>query len=210
MNIISDDLFTNTDFRKRFPKHFWDSNRKPNVFEVDKTTSRYKRKYIKQVFSVHTRMLVEIKTEEKEINYSCELFKRMGLLCKHDFTIMMICGVKEITERDDKKKLALFVEKQKMLLKEFESESDYTSAGLKNKTDGEVECKLMCVSIPIPKEINIHVPQVQSNNAYGINKRSPSACEVAYENSKKEHRMCSGCVKRVPHNLRTCPQDPTP
>nr|KAJ0205825.1 hypothetical protein LSAT_V11C500259000 [Lactuca sativa] len=70
---------------------------------------------------------------------------------------------------NDKKKLALFVEKQHMLLKEFESESDYTSAGLKSKTDGEV--------------INIHVPQ--SNKGYGIKKRIPSASEVAYENSKK-------------------------
>lgn len=31
---ISDDLFTNTDFRKRFSKLVWDINMKPDVFEV--------------------------------------------------------------------------------------------------------------------------------------------------------------------------------
>nr|KAJ0194542.1 hypothetical protein LSAT_V11C800429180 [Lactuca sativa] len=168
---------------------------------------------------------VEIKAEEKEINYSCEHFKCMGVLCRHAFTIMMRCGVKEIPKRyilkrwkkdvisrnyrfssvqsdsgdcenvklvndsyysfescldivrDDKKRLDLFAEKQQMLLKEFES--DYISPGLKSKTDGEVVCKLLGVTIPIPEEINIHVPEVQSNK---------------------------GCGKRVPHNLRTCPE----
>nr|KAJ0193807.1 hypothetical protein LSAT_V11C800440720 [Lactuca sativa] len=172
-------------------------------------------------------MNVEIKAEEKEINCSCEHFKRMSVLCRHAFTIMMRCGVKEIPKRyilkrwrkdvisrnyrfssvqsdsDDKKRLALFVEKQQMLLKEFES--DYISPGLKSKTDGEVVCKLLGVTIPIPEEINIHVPKVQSNKGSGIKKRIPCAGEVAYENSKKEHIMCSGCGKRVPHNLRTCP-----
>nr|KAJ0222588.1 hypothetical protein LSAT_V11C200073550 [Lactuca sativa] len=195
---------------------------------------------------------VEIKAEEKEINCSCEHFKCMGVLCRHAFTIMMRCGVKEIPERyilkrwrkdvisrnyrfssvqsdsgdcenvklvndsyysfescldivrDDKKRLTLFAEKQQMLLKEFES--DYISPGLKSKTDGEVVCKLLGVTIPIPEEINIHVPEVQSNKGSGIKKRIPSAGEVAYENSKKEHRMCSGCGKRVPYNLRTCPE----
>ncbi|CAI9281814.1 unnamed protein product [Lactuca saligna] len=32
--MISDDLFTNTDFRKRFSKLIWDINLKPDVFEV--------------------------------------------------------------------------------------------------------------------------------------------------------------------------------
>ncbi|KAL7608521.1 hypothetical protein Lser_V15G11934 [Lactuca serriola] len=195
---------------------------------------------------------VEIKAEEKEINCSCEHFKRIGVLCRHAFTIMMRCGVKEIPERyilktwrkdvisrnyrfssvqsdssdcenvkvvndsyysfesclhivrDEKKRLVLFAEKQQMLLKEFES--DYISSGLKSKTDGEVVCKLLGVTIPIPEVINIHVPEVQSNKGSGIKKRIPSAGEVAYKNSKKEHRMCSGCGKRVPHNLRTSPE----
>ncbi|XP_052625743.1 protein FAR1-RELATED SEQUENCE 5-like [Lactuca sativa] len=184
---------------------------------------------------------VEIKAEEKEINCSCEHFKRMGVLCKHAFIIMMICDVKEIPKmyifkrsrkdvisrnyrfgsvqsnlgdcenvklvndsyysfescldivRDDKKRLALFAEKQQMLLKKFES--DYISPGLKSKTDGEVVCKLLGVTIPITEEINIHVPEVQSNKGSVIKKRILSAGEVAYENSKKEHRMCLGCGK---------------
>nr|KAJ0223824.1 hypothetical protein LSAT_V11C200085220 [Lactuca sativa] len=110
---------------------------------------------------------VEIKAEEKEINCSREHFKRMSVLCRHAFTIMMRCDVVEGIE------------------------SDYTSGGLKSKTDGEVVCKLMGVSIPIPKDINIHVPQAQRNKGSGIKKRIPSAGEATYKNSKKEHKMCS-------------------
>ncbi|XP_052622196.1 protein FAR1-RELATED SEQUENCE 1-like [Lactuca sativa] len=158
---------------------------------------------------------VEIKAEEKEINCSCEHFKCMGVLCRHAFTIMMRCGVKEIPERYILKRW-----RKDVILRNYrfssvqsdsgdcenEFESDYISPGLKSKTDGEVVCKLLGVTIPIPEEINIHVPEVQSNKGSGIKKRIPSAGEVAYENSKKEHRMCSGCGKRVPHNLRTCPE----
>ncbi|XP_052622546.1 protein FAR1-RELATED SEQUENCE 5-like [Lactuca sativa] len=275
---ISDDLFTSTDFRKRFSKLVWDINMKPDVFE---TTSRSEsmnsffniysesgnlllnfmmnydtaiqkqrntqreldRASKKSSYKMQTpreielqASKVEIKAEEKEINYSCEHFKCMGVLCRHAFTIMMRCGVKEIPKRyilkrwkkdvisrnyrfssvqsdsgdcenvklvndsyysfescldivrDDKKRLDLFAEKQQMLLKEFES--DYISPGLKSKTDGEVVCKLLGVTIPIPEEINIHVPEVQSNKGSRIKKRIPSA----------------GCGKRVPHNLRTCPE----
>ncbi|XP_052619892.1 protein FAR1-RELATED SEQUENCE 5-like [Lactuca sativa] len=275
--LISDDLFTNTDFRKRFSKLVWDINMKPDVFEVKwgllmkefnledtrwfknmftirdswipgyfsgipmcglmKTTLRsesmnsffntylesgnlllsfminydtaiqkqrntqrdldkaskkasYKmqtpREIELQASKVYTNgwdlyivqhnnsksdfkieFKVEIKVEEKEINCSCEHFKRMGVLCRHAFTIIMRCGVKEIPERyilkgwrkdvisrnyrfssvqsdsgdcenvklvndsyysfescldivrDDKKRLALFAEKQQMLLNEF-------------------------------------------------------------------------------------------
>nr|KAJ0207830.1 hypothetical protein LSAT_V11C500237300 [Lactuca sativa] len=105
--------------------------------------------------------------------------------------------------RDDKKKLTFFVENQQILLKQFES--DCTSGGLKNRTDGEVICKLMVVSILIIEEINIHVPQVQSNKGFEIKKRVASVGETTYVNSKKELRMCSECGERVPHNLLTCP-----
>ncbi|XP_023770934.1 protein FAR-RED ELONGATED HYPOCOTYL 3-like [Lactuca sativa] len=160
---------------------------------------------------------VEIKVEDKEINCSCEHFKlheryilkiwRKDVISRnYHFSSLQSdsrdCeNVKLVNDscldivRDDKKKLALFAEKKQMLLKEFES--DYTFTGLKSKTDGEVICKLMVFSIPIPipKEINIHVPQVQSNKGSRIKKRIPSAGEVAYENSKIEYRMCSGCGK---------------
>nr|KAJ0216170.1 hypothetical protein LSAT_V11C300114480 [Lactuca sativa] len=281
---ISDDLLTNTDFRKRFSKLVWDINMKPDVFEVKwgllvkefnledtrwfkdmftirdswipgyfsdipmcglmKTTSRsesmnsffntysesgnlllnfmmnydtviQKQRNTQRAFDRASKKAsykmqtpreielqaskVEIKAEEKEINCSCEHFKCMGVLCRHAFTIMMRCGVKEIPERyilkrwrkdvisrsyrfsfvqsdsgdcenvklvndsyysfescldivrDDKKRLALFAEKQQMLLKEFES--GYISPGLKSKTDGEVVCKLLGVTIPIQKRL---------------------------------------------------------
>ncbi|XP_023760006.1 protein FAR1-RELATED SEQUENCE 6-like [Lactuca sativa] len=73
----------------------------------------------KSEFKIEFKVLII--AEEKEINCSCEHFKRMGVLCRHAFTIMMRCCVKEIPEsfescldivRDDKKKLILFAEKQ--------------------------------------------------------------------------------------------------
>ncbi|XP_052623833.1 protein FAR1-RELATED SEQUENCE 5-like [Lactuca sativa] len=288
---ISDDLFTNTDFRKRFSKLVWDINMKPDVFE---TTSRsesmnsffntysesgnlllnfmmnydtaiqkqrntqreFDRASKKASYKMQTPREIELQASKMVGKFTLCSTKTVKVILKmdlkHAFTIMMRCGVKEILEmyilkrwrkdvisrnyhfssvqsdsgdcenvklvndsyysfescldivRDDKKRLALFVEKQQMLLKEFES--DYISPGLKSKTHGEVVCKLLGVTIPIPEEINIHVPEVQSNKGSGIKKRIPSVGEVAYENSKKEHRMCSGCGKRVPHNLRTCPE----
>ncbi|KAL7582685.1 hypothetical protein Lser_V15G45809 [Lactuca serriola] len=288
---ISDDLFTNTNFRKRFSKLVWDINMKPDVFE---TTSRsesmnsffntysesgnlllnfmmnydtaiqkqrntqreFDRASKKASYKMQTPREIELQASKMVGKFTLCSTKTVKVILKmnlkHAFTIMMRCGVKEIPERyilkrwrkdvisrnyhfssvqsdsgdcenvklvndsyysfescldivrDDKKRLALFVEKQQMLLKEFES--DYISPGLKSKTDGEVVCKLLGVTIPIPEEINIHVPEVQSNKGSGIKKRIPSVGEVAYENSKKEHRMCSGCGKRVPHNLRTCPE----
>ncbi|XP_023756390.1 uncharacterized protein LOC111904920 [Lactuca sativa] len=285
---ISDYLFTNKNFRKRFTKLVWDINMKPNVFEVTwgslmkefnleymrwfkdmftkrdswipgyfndipmcrlvKTTSRLEsmnsffntysesgnlllnfmmnydtaiqkqRNTQREIDKTSNKASYRIQTPQ-EIEHKHQKFIQMGgkfTLCnttlvkvnlkmnlRHAFTIMMRCGVKEIPERDDKKKLALFAEKQQSLLKEFES--DYTSSGLKSKKDCEVVCKLMGASIPILEEINIHVPQVLSNKGFGIKERISSAGEAAYENSKKEHRMCSGCGKRVPHNLRTRP-----
>ncbi|CAI9265140.1 unnamed protein product [Lactuca saligna] len=236
---ISDDLFTNTDFRKRFSKLVWDINMKPDVFEVKwgllmKEFNLEDTRWFKDMFTIRD-------------SWIPGYFSDIPI---HAFTIMMRYGVKEIPERyilkrwrkdvisriyrfssvqsdsgdcenvklvndsyysfescldivrDNKRRLALFAEKQQMLLKEFES--DYISHGLKSKTDGEVVCKLLGVTIPIPEEINIHVPEVQSNKGSGIKKIIPSAGEVSYENSKKEHRMCSGCGKQVPHNLRTC------
>nr|KAJ0195939.1 hypothetical protein LSAT_V11C700381250 [Lactuca sativa] len=227
---ISDDLFTNTDFRKRFSKLVWDINMKPDVFEVKwgllmKEFNLEDTRWFKDMFTIRDSWIPGYFSDIP----MCGLMKTTS---RHAFRIMMRCGVKEIPERyilkrwrkdvisrnyrfsyvqsdsgdcenvklvndsyvdilrDDKKRLALFAEKQQMLLKEFES--DYISPGLKSKIDGEVVCKLLGVTIPIPEEINIHVPEVQSNKGSGIKKRIP--------------RMCSGCGKRVPHKLRTCPE----
>nr|KAJ0218123.1 hypothetical protein LSAT_V11C300146000 [Lactuca sativa] len=85
---------------------------------------------------------VGIKVKEMQIKCSCEHFSHIGVLCRHAFTIMMRCDVKEI----------------------LEFESDSTFSGFKNKTDVQVVSKLIGASIL--KEINIHVPQVQSNKGY--------------------------------------------
>ncbi|CAI9286694.1 unnamed protein product [Lactuca saligna] len=269
---ISDDLFTNTDFRKRFSKPVWDINMKPDVFEVKwgllmKEFNIEDTRWFKDMFTIRDSWipgyfsdipmcgLMKTTSRSESMNSFFNTYSESGnlllnFMMNYDTAIQkqrntqreldrasrkasykmqtprdvvlkkFLKGdcenVKLVNDsyysfescldivRDDKKRLALFAEKQQMLLKEFES--DYISPGLKSKTDGEVVCKLLGVTIPIPEEINIHVPEVQSNKGSGIKKRIPSAGEVAYENSKKEHRMCSGCGKRVPHNLRTCPE----
>ncbi|XP_052623210.1 protein FAR1-RELATED SEQUENCE 5-like [Lactuca sativa] len=263
---ISDDLFTNTDFRKRFTKLVWDINMKPDVFEVKwgllmkefnledtrwyfsdipmcglmKTTSRSESmNSFFNTYSESKNLLLnfmmnydtaiqkqrntqrELDKASKKASYKMQTPREIELQASKVYTkiherYILKRWRKDVISRnyrfssvqsdsgDCENRLALFAEKQQMLLREFES--DYISLGLKSNTDGEVVCKLLGVTIPIPEEINIHVADVQSNKGSGIKKRIPSAGEVAYENSKIEHRMCSGCGKRVPHSLRTCPE----
>nr|KAJ0193768.1 hypothetical protein LSAT_V11C800391140 [Lactuca sativa] len=164
-----------------------------------------KRKYLKQVFSVHTLILV-LKLGGKFTLCNTTIVKvnlKMNLR-------MMRYGVKKIPERyilkrwrkdvisrnycfsfhesdsGDRENVNLVNDSYYSFescldIKEFES--DYTSGGLKSKMDGEVVCKLMSVSIPIPKAINIHVPQVQSIKGSGIKKRIPSVGEAKYSKS---------------------------
>ncbi|XP_052625623.1 protein FAR-RED IMPAIRED RESPONSE 1-like [Lactuca sativa] len=103
--------------------------------------------------------------------------------------------------RKNKEKMDLFVKKTESMLKEYEN--DPTNELQKNRTDVEEVGKLM--GITIPKDIDINVPNVQSNKGCGKKSRIQSAAEIAYKNSNKQTRRCSGCGERAPHNLRTCP-----
>nr|KAJ0192082.1 hypothetical protein LSAT_V11C800407550 [Lactuca sativa] len=73
----------------------------------------------------------------------------------------------------------------------------------KNRTNLEEVGKLMGISIS--KDIDINVPNVQSNKGSGKKNRIQSATEITYKNSNKQTRRCSGCGERAPHNLCTCP-----
>nr|KAJ0196854.1 hypothetical protein LSAT_V11C700375390 [Lactuca sativa] len=103
--------------------------------------------------------------------------------------------------RKNKEKMDLFVKKTKSMLKEYEN--DPTNELQKNRTDVEEVEKLM--GITIPKDIDINVPNVQSNKGCGKKSRIQSAAEIVYKNSNKQTRRCSRCGERAPHNLRTCP-----
>ena len=103
--------------------------------------------------------------------------------------------------RKNKEKMDLFVKKTESMLKEYEN--DPTNELQKNRTDVEEVGKLMGISIP--KDIDINVPNVQSNKGCGKKSRIQSAAEIAYKNSNKQTRRCSGCGERAPHNLCTCP-----
>ncbi|XP_023749947.2 uncharacterized protein LOC111898248 [Lactuca sativa] len=103
--------------------------------------------------------------------------------------------------RKNKEKMDLFVKKIESMLKEYEN--DPTNELQKNRTDVEEVGKLMGISIP--KDIDINVPNVQSNKGCGKKSRIQSAAEIAYENSNKQTRRCSGCGETAPHNLRRCP-----
>nr|KAJ0200909.1 hypothetical protein LSAT_V11C600302830 [Lactuca sativa] len=95
----------------------------------------------------------------------------------------------------------LFVKKTESMLKEYKNGP--INELQKNRTDVEEVRKLMGVSIP--KDIEINVPNVQINKGSGKKNRIQRAAEIAYKNSNKQTRRCSGCGERAPHNLRTCP-----
>lgn len=100
--------------------------------------------------------------------------------------------------RDDKEKLACFVQKTKHMLNDVKSDS--TSEVTTNNAD-LVE-KLLGVAVP--EEIVVQVPDVQFNKGCG-KKRLVGEYEKSILKAQKKTRICSGCGKREPHNLRTCP-----
>nr|KAJ0194759.1 hypothetical protein LSAT_V11C700366360 [Lactuca sativa] len=103
--------------------------------------------------------------------------------------------------RQNKDKMDLFGKKTESMLKEYEN--DPTNELQKNRIDVEEVGKLMGISIP--KDIDINVPNVQSNKGSGKKNIIQSAANIAYKNSNKQTRRCSGCRERAPRNLRTCP-----
>ncbi|KAL4559416.1 hypothetical protein LXL04_031554 [Taraxacum kok-saghyz] len=100
--------------------------------------------------------------------------------------------------RDDKEKLAAFVHKTTSMLKDAKSDS---SGSVSNKNSDVVE---RFIGVPIPDKVDIQVPNVQNNKGCG-KKRLVGAAENAILKAQKKTRICSGCGKREPHNLRTCP-----
>nr|KAJ0207146.1 hypothetical protein LSAT_V11C500287370 [Lactuca sativa] len=98
--------------------------------------------------------------------------------------------------RKNKDKMDLFVKKKESMLNEYEN--DPTNKLKKNMTDVEEVGKIMGISIP--KDIEINVPNVQSNKGSGKKNRIQT-----YKISNKQTRRCSGCGEMAPHNLRTCP-----
>ncbi|XP_052623761.1 protein FAR1-RELATED SEQUENCE 5-like [Lactuca sativa] len=87
----------------------------------------------------------------------------------------------------NKEKMDLFIKKTERMLKEYEN--DPTNELQKNWTDVEEVGKLM--GITIPKDIDINVPNVQSNKGCGKESRIQSAAEIAYKNSNKQTRRCA-------------------
>ena len=105
--------------------------------------------------------------------------------------------------RENKEKLASFVQKTKSMLKEYQNDPE--NGMMKKRTNAEMVSRLMGVTIP--KEIEIKVPPPQNNKGSRLTR-----IRSAYEAPKKkiteeqEHRKCSVCEEHVPHNARTCPQ----
>ncbi|XP_023755666.1 protein FAR1-RELATED SEQUENCE 5-like [Lactuca sativa] len=114
-NKISDDLFMNIDFRKRFSKLVWDINMKPNVFETmsrSESMNSFLSTYLESGNLLLNFMTNYDTAIQMQRNTQRELDKMGGkfILCntttlkanlrfEHAFTIMMRCGVKEIPER---------------------------------------------------------------------------------------------------------------
>nr|KAJ0214295.1 hypothetical protein LSAT_V11C400193660 [Lactuca sativa] len=99
--------------------------------------------------------------------------------------------------RKNKDKMDLFAKKTESMLK------GYANDPTNELTDVEDVGKLMGISIP--KDINITVPNVQSNKGSGKKNKIQSALEIAYKYSNNQTRRCSGCGETALHNLRTCP-----
>ncbi|KAL7588388.1 hypothetical protein Lser_V15G39548 [Lactuca serriola] len=106
--------------------------------------------------------------------------------------------VEQLNKNSD---LKIEFEKTESMLKEYEN--DPTNELQKNRTDVEEVGKLMGISIP--KDIDINVPNVQSNKGCRKKSRIQSAAEIVYKNSNKQTRRCSGCGERAPHKLQTSP-----
>ncbi|XP_052622428.1 protein FAR-RED IMPAIRED RESPONSE 1-like [Lactuca sativa] len=198
-------------------------------FMMNYDTAIQKQRNTQQELDHQKKKAVEIKLPKNNVKCTCEHFNRFGTLCRHAFNILMKHVIKDIPEqyienrdseinisvnqayynfeacleyvRKNKEKMDLFVKKTESMLKECEN--DPTNELQKNRTDVEEVGKLM--GITIPKEIDINVPNVQSNKGCGKKSRIQSATEIAYKNSNKQTRRCSGCGERAPHNLRTCP-----
>ncbi|CAI9264598.1 unnamed protein product [Lactuca saligna] len=93
-------VYTNTDFlevRKEIYKGAWncsiDSVENMNGWQVVMITHLDKRRQVK------TKCKVELKVPEKEINCTCELFKRMGILCRRVFAVLKNNHIEEIPEQ---------------------------------------------------------------------------------------------------------------
>ena len=101
--------------------------------------------------------------------------------------------------RDNKEKLVCFVEQTEAMLKKARGES--SGDVLSNNT--HVVEKL--IGVAIPDEVEIQVPDWHNNKGGRSKKRLISEAEKAILKSSKKTRLCTGCGKYDPHNIRTCP-----
>ncbi|XP_023757061.1 protein FAR-RED ELONGATED HYPOCOTYL 3-like [Lactuca sativa] len=172
----------------------------------------YKVEQLNKNSDLKTEFEVEIKLPTNDVKCTCEHFNRFRTLCRHALNILMKHGIKEIPEQYIENywrkdvisrhyNFGRHVYDTESMLKEYEN--DPTNELQKNKTDVEEAGKLM--GITIPKDIDINVPNVQSNKGCGKKSKIKSAAEIAYKNSNKQTRRCSGYGERAPNNLRTCP-----
>nr|KAJ0222786.1 hypothetical protein LSAT_V11C200065640 [Lactuca sativa] len=148
----------------------------------------------------------KIKLPTNDVKCTCEHFNCFGALCRHAFNILMKHGIKEIPEQ--------YIENR--WRKDVISRHYNFGRHVYDIGDSEINrsvnqayynfeaCLEYLMGITIPKDIDINVPNVQSNKGCRKKSRIQSATEIAYKNSNKQTRSCSGCGERAPHNLRTC------
>ncbi|CAI9265648.1 unnamed protein product [Lactuca saligna] len=220
---ITGDLFKNKDFKKRFNKLVWNMHIKPDEFEkkwdliINEFNLEDKRwfndmfelrdKWIPAYFS-DTRMsgLMKTTSRSESMNsffntYSQSLNLLLHFMMNYDTTIQKQRNTQQELDHQTKKAVYKFISPrliQKMLQKFIQVQKEIYKGSW---TYVEEVGKLM--GITIPKDIDINVPNVQSNKGCGKKNRIQSAAEIAYKNSNKQTRRCSGCGERAPHNLWT-------
>ncbi|KAL7586535.1 hypothetical protein Lser_V15G37318 [Lactuca serriola] len=195
---VTDDLLKNKDFKKRFNKLVWNMHIKPDEFEkkwelIINEFNLEDKRWFNDMFELHdkwihayfsdTRMsaLMKITSRSESMNSFFNTYSQFGNLLLH---FMMNYETSIQKQRNTQKELDHLTKK-------------------KNRTNLEEVGKLMGISIS--KDIDINVPNVQSNKGSGKKNRIQSATEITYKNSNKQTRRCSGCGERAPHNLCTCP-----
>ncbi|XP_057532878.1 protein FAR1-RELATED SEQUENCE 1-like [Amaranthus tricolor] len=133
-----------------------------------------------------------------EVDCSCKMFKRIGILCRHSLWVLNAKGVNKLSEQhvlkssiDDLQEL---LEKLKVNSSELlEKKNSLVEQTKDHDFEDFVGCKA-------PEVINIQNPKVSSNK--GTRKESDT-------NDKEAHRSiipkrCKTCAKIAGHNSRTC------
>ncbi|PWA77954.1 FAR1 DNA binding domain, Zinc finger, SWIM-type, MULE transposase domain, FHY3/FAR1 family [Artemisia annua] len=156
--------------------------------------------------------------EDGSVVCSCQLFLRVGILCRHVFCVFKNANIEVIpsqyilrrwtknlipaalrNKRNRYAKVVFFVENLRLL--KIDVEADCPNPPSKNKADNLEEL----VGVPKPAEKTVNNPAL--GNPKGRKKlRIKGGKEQALDKNSKNRNACSLCGETDGHNRRTCPK----